>query len=172
MTYIVGQKVRLVDEGKVYDTYYNWAIDNKLSMSDDKVRTLWIRYLATEENNCKDGTELTIIATGCHGNDRCINMYLCEDLKGNPVLVCERGLTPVEEKAGLKWTDLKIGDVLRKRLKSVNGYRIALVTCIDTYDTTGHIQLANEWYKDEDLDAWEKVDDTPPDSDMWPFSTL
>lgn len=89
--YSVGQEVVVVDEGKCYSTYYDWISDNKLNLSDDKVRKLWLKYLDAEHNACKAGSILTVVATGCHGTTR-VAMYLCEDTNGNPVLISEDGL--------------------------------------------------------------------------------
>ena len=56
----------------------------------------------------------------------------------------------VEEKK-LKWTDLKIGDVIR----CDDCFR--MVTAIDTYGTNAHIYIGG-WIKDDALENWEKVD--------------
>ena len=58
----------------------------------------------------------------------------------------------------LKWTDLKIGDVV------TNGTETYMVTGIDTScepDGEGdvcHIYMGDCWYTDEDLKDWEKVE--------------
>ena len=57
---------------------------------------------------------------------------------------------------GLKWTDLKIGDIIRKKYE--DGYRSAMVIRIDTYSTDKHIGLGGEWLTDDDLEYWEKVE--------------
>lgn len=151
--YSVGQKVKVIDDSEVYDTYYGWATDNKLSFLNCKIRELWAMYLTAEDNDCESGTELTVIATGCHGDDRCLAMYLCEDARGNPVLISEAGLDPVEE--GLKWTDLKIGDVIRSKV-SGNQY---MVTGKDDSENTSHVFVGDYWRTDSELrDYWEKVE--------------
>ena len=61
---------------------------------------------------------------------------------------------PEENK--LKWTDLKIGDVIRKKYE--DGYRSAMVTRIDTYLTERHIGLGGEWLTDDEIEEWEKVE--------------
>lgn len=54
----------------------------------------------------------------------------------------------------LKWTDLKIGDVITK------GKAIAMVTEIDTESAVGfHIYARYEWLIDEELKEWEKVEE-------------
>ena len=60
---------------------------------------------------------------------------------------------PPEEKK-LKWTDLKIGDVI------TNGRHTAMVTEIDKDCTYGmYIYAGYQWLKDDDLEEWEKVED-------------
>ena len=61
---------------------------------------------------------------------------------------------PEEKK--LKWTDLKIGDIIRKKYE--DGYRSATVIRIDTYSTEKHIGLGGEWLTDDALEDWEKVE--------------
>ena len=61
---------------------------------------------------------------------------------------------PEEKK--LKWTDLKIGDIIRKKYE--DGYRYATVIRIDTYSTEKHIGLGGEWLTDDELEDWEKVE--------------
>lgn len=65
---------------------------------------------------------------------------------------------PEEKK--LKWTDLKIGDILREK----NGTQTYMVTGTDTsneLDGEGnvcHICLSDWWVTDNDLKYWEKVE--------------
>lgn len=61
------------------------------------------------------------------------------------------------EEKKLKWTDLKIGDIIKKKYE--DGYRFAMVIRIDTYSTEKHIELGGEWLTDEELKDWEKVED-------------
>ena len=61
---------------------------------------------------------------------------------------------PEEKK--LKWTDLKMGDIIRKKYE--DGYRSATVIRIDTYSTEKHIGLGGEWLTDDNLEDWEKVE--------------
>lgn len=53
--------------------------------------------------------------------------------------------------AGLKWTDLKCGDVI------TNGNDIAMVTGIDTADDDRHIYAGYWWISDIGLAEWEKI---------------
>lgn len=54
---------------------------------------------------------------------------------------------------GLKWTDLKIGDIV------TNGTRTYMVIGIDSKGKYGsHILFGNEWITDGDLQDWEKVE--------------
>lgn len=58
---------------------------------------------------------------------------------------------PEEKK--LKWTDLKIGDVV------CCGGKSCMITSIDTDDDTRfHICFNDEWYSDDELEEWEKVE--------------
>lgn len=62
---------------------------------------------------------------------------------------------PEEKK--LKWTDLKVGDIIRNNKE----HRTAMVVQIDEEDdcTDFHILAGGEWLGDEDFDDWEKVED-------------
>lgn len=54
---------------------------------------------------------------------------------------------------GLKWTDLKVGDIIRYKKMS------CMITCIDTSnDTCRHVCFNNKWYDDDYLEYWEKVE--------------
>lgn len=64
----------------------------------------------------------------------------------------------VSESAKLRWTDLKVGDIIRK--KFYDGYRTTMVTVIDTCsDTTKHVGLSTSWLDDTEIEDWEKVED-------------
>lgn len=151
--YSVGQKVKIIDDREIYTNYYNWITNNKLSMSNDNIRELWSKYLATKENDCKNGTELTVVTTSCHEGCRYNVIYLCKDTEGNPVLINEEGLEPIKD---LKWTDLKIGDVLKNK---VYGFS-TMITGIDKSDSTStHVFIYGSWISDEQLaEQWEKVE--------------
>ena len=56
---------------------------------------------------------------------------------------------PEEKK--LKWTDLKIGDII------TNGNLTAMITEIDK-EYHIHICAGHKWYSDEELEDWEKVE--------------
>ena len=65
----------------------------------------------------------------------------------------------VEEPAKLKWTDLKVGDIIRKdKLKSM------VISIDESHDTGLHVlacddrTLSVEWIGDDDLKKWEKVE--------------
>lgn len=61
---------------------------------------------------------------------------------------------PEEKK--LKWTDLKIGDVIRQKEEGTLSY---LVTGIDTDPSIDeHIFARNTWVLDSELEEWEKVE--------------
>ncbi len=60
---------------------------------------------------------------------------------------------PEEKK--LKWTDLKIGDVIRSKVSGVE----LLVTGIDRRDSPKHVRL-DDWISDSELKSyWEKVEE-------------
>ena len=60
---------------------------------------------------------------------------------------------PEEKK--LKWTDLKIGDVIKKKDSEI----CYLVTGMDyKEDAISHVHIANLWIDDDCLDTWEKVE--------------
>ena len=58
----------------------------------------------------------------------------------------------VEEPEVLKWTDLKIGDVIRQ------GWRTRMVTGIDNDASDIHIVIGDLSLDDYDLEKWEKVE--------------
>lgn len=59
---------------------------------------------------------------------------------------------PEEKK--LKWTDLRIGDVI------TDGECFAMVIQIDKYSEPGiHILAGYSWLSDRDLEKWEKVEE-------------
>ena len=59
----------------------------------------------------------------------------------------------VEEPAKLKWTDLRIGDIIR------HGENVAMVTQIDFNGTCGLHIYAGEWIRDKnELGEWEKIE--------------
>ena len=57
----------------------------------------------------------------------------------------------VSEPEVLKWTDLKVGDVIRKDSLT------AMITSIDS-DSDMHIYAGDYWYTDDELREWEKVE--------------
>lgn len=58
------------------------------------------------------------------------------------------------EKKKLKWTDLKIGDVIRY------GVFTHLVTGIHNFEQTNkHIFVSGAWLTDDELEEWEKVEE-------------
>lgn len=66
----------------------------------------------------------------------------------------------VSEPEGLKWTDLKIGDVIHEK----DGTETRMITGIDTRDEVdddcniSHICASGWWCTDEILKNWEKVE--------------
>ena len=62
---------------------------------------------------------------------------------------------------GLKWTDLKIGDILRRVDNDADVDMDAMVIAIDRNPATGfHVMVSNSWIADEYLARdWEKVEE-------------
>lgn len=94
-------------------------------------------------------TEIKDIKDDCYENR--FSAWFDDDLLGYALayLVSE----PEEKK--LKWTDLKIGDVIRS--KEANTIT-RMVTGIDTAENHEHIEIGGYWLKDSDIDKWEKVE--------------
>lgn len=62
---------------------------------------------------------------------------------------------------GLKWTDLKIGDIVHRIDTDISDVDVeAMVVAIDKNPATGfHVMIANEWTTDKRLaKCWEKVE--------------
>lgn len=59
-----------------------------------------------------------------------------------------------EEKV-LKWTDLRIGDVIKH--KKDGEYR--MIVGLSTDHECEHVMVGGDWLSDEDLQQWEKVED-------------
>lgn len=60
---------------------------------------------------------------------------------------------PEEKK--LKWTDLKMGDILQiKKTPSIK----YMITGIDAEGSESHIFIAGSWLLDKELELWEKVE--------------
>lgn len=58
----------------------------------------------------------------------------------------------VSEPEGLKWTDLKLGDIIKREGTT------SIVTSIDEDDKTGlHIHAGGQWLPDDRLSEWAKV---------------
>lgn len=69
---------------------------------------------------------------------------------------CEYALAYlVNEPASLKWTDLKIGDVIRR--KGEIRMIIGISTVSDSFEM--HIFNGTNWLTDEELEEWEKVEE-------------
>lgn len=95
-------------------------------------------------------TEIKGIKDDCYENR--FSAWLDDDLLGYALayLISE----PEEKK--LKWTDLKIGDVIKHKTDKILGS----VTGIDSGKVIKHICVSNYWLTDKDLaDFWEKVEE-------------
>lgn len=128
-------------------------------------------YTALNADELKVGSE--VICASCLANlkeyvadyfnegikNTCIITSILDDTYGNRFEIGENHsplvyLISEPEEKKLKWTDLKIGDVLR------NDRFFEMVTCIDTEDVDNcHIYLSRTgWISDEELEVWEKVE--------------
>lgn len=58
----------------------------------------------------------------------------------------------VEEPSKLKWTDLKVGDII------TNGDKTAMITCVDSADNKFHVCICYKWITDAELEEWWKVE--------------
>lgn len=83
-------------------------------------------------------------------NESSVNRFHCNSVAYNLAYIISE---PEEKK--LKWTDLKLGDVVRK----IDGSKEALVVMIDKKDTVHHVNLGGWWKTDEQLGEWEKVEE-------------
>ena len=83
----------------------------------------------------------------CINDDSCAHRFVTDERYLLAYLVSE----PEEKK--LKWTDLKIGDVIRR------DNMIRMVTGFDTESDSYHILLSSGWLDDDNLENWEKVED-------------
>lgn len=93
-------------------------------------------------------TEIKGIKDDCYENR--FSAWLDDDLLGYALayLISE----PEEKK--LKWTDLKIGDVIRnKELPFIKH----LITGID--EGAGQVFFCDSWTKGDELEEWEKVEE-------------
>lgn len=81
----------------------------------------------------------------------CEHRFMCDDDFHYTLayLVSE----PEEKK--LKWTDLKIGDVLKNKKE----HKTAMVVQIDEDCTDLHILAGSKWLNDDDFEEWEKVEE-------------
>ena len=57
----------------------------------------------------------------------------------------------IEAPAKLKWTDLKVGDIIRR------GYGTRMVVGIDADSSDMHIYSGTAWLDDEELEEWEVI---------------
>ena len=61
----------------------------------------------------------------------------------------------IEEPKSLKWTDLKLGDIICSKSEQ----KIRMIVGIDSFGSDNHICAGGWWVPDEDLADWEKVED-------------
>ena len=80
----------------------------------------------------------------------CMGRFEADDMR---YTLCYLISEPEEKK--LKWTDLKIGDVIRRKGE------IRMITGISTVSdsTEMHIFNGTNWLTDDELEEWEKVEE-------------
>lgn len=83
----VGDIVRVVDNGKQYDTYFVWFDEQK----KPELKKKYGRKCLLK------GKELRVVHFGEHSYYTDTMIYACEDLKGNIYLIGERGLEKAED---------------------------------------------------------------------------
>jgi hypothetical protein len=83
----------------------------------------------------------------CINDESCLHRFITsEDRYVLAYLVSE----PEEKK--LKWTDLKVGDII------TNGEITAMVIVVDSRDGACHIFVGDFWITNDNLEKWEKVE--------------
>lgn len=82
--------------------------------------------------------------------DRFVTKFVSDGVMTMSTLVY---LVSEPEKKKLKWTDLRLGDII------VKGKRTAIVTAIDGEDRNQMHIFAGCWLMDDDLEAYEKLEE-------------
>ena len=80
-------------------------------------------------------------------SDDAVKRFVIDNIRWNLAYL----ISEPEEEKKLKWTDLKIGDII------TNGNLTAMITEIDK-EYHIHICAGHKWYSDEELEDWEKVE--------------
>lgn len=138
------------DKSRVYTTVN--ADELKVGSKVVCANTMQVLMSRVEFN---DITELRDVLPDCYTNR--FQAFFNEDLINYNL--CYLVSEPEEKK--LKWTDLKLGDILREK----NGTETRMVTSIDTSnepDDEGdilHVCLGDWWCCDSELEEWEKVEE-------------
>ena len=86
-------------------------------------------------------------------DDDCINRFEVDSssIYSIAYLISE----PEPEEKKLKWTDLKVGDVVRDKKSGIE----LLITGIDRRECEiQHIRIGYSWISNESLEEWEKVE--------------
>ena len=135
------------DKSKVYTTLNadELKIGSKVYLADD---------LADLRNRVETDSEAKILSSINPETSQC---RFCEGITGYALAYL------VEEPEGLKWTDLKVGDVIQlssvDRVTFIDRVIECMVTEIDRQDTEAcHIRAGVTWLTDEQLKRWEKVE--------------
>lgn len=151
-----GDKVKIENVGGVYTTYIQWIVDkayNGFSDSED-VRGVLPHYTYGRRPSKGVEGEWTVITVGEH-KEVPETVVLIDNGK-EAYMFDSKYLIPAED--FLKWTDLKIGDCIRKSQKLKD--TIYMVTGIDcSKDTERHILAGNTWLFDEEIEHCVKVEE-------------
>lgn len=130
------------DKSKIY-TVLN-ADELKLGSKVYVADSLEALQSYVEDNNNAQICTIKRIMEKCYRGRFCVYEY--EYTFALAYLVSE----PEEKK--LKWTDLKIGDVIRKGIETY-----MVIGIEDNYNGT-HILAGQGWLSDKELEEWEKVE--------------
>lgn len=128
------------DKSKVYTALDadELKVGSKIIVADNLSE---LRQLVAENT-----TPITLMSVR---DEKCSTRFYCAGWSWNLAYLVEE---PKEKK--LKWTDLKVGDVI------TNGTSTVMVTRIDKISKyCGHIHAGGMWLIDDALEEWEKVEE-------------
>ena len=123
-------------------------------------------YTAVNADELKVGSKVIVandlahLKVFIHDNVTCIlekvldEESTCRFVANEGEPYCFAYLVSAPEEKKLKWTDLKIGDIIRTK----DSKEIRMVTGIDNKEEDRHI-CAVYWLSDKELEKWEKVED-------------
>lgn len=150
MKFNKGDKVKVTSTGGVYTTYLSWLCENKTHIA--KQLPHWVYGRSMTKDKLDD--EWKVIYSSEHLDVR--NTLVFIDNGKEAYLTGEKSLVLCPEEKRLKWTDLKVGDVI------TDGETECMVISIDkSPDAIFRIcvitKRGNDWFDDKDLEDWKKV---------------